>query len=72
MEREGASRRRRRLINYVRFEPVDEEVVIAVAQAEDLAQQVRVDRVGRRAGEQRALEQDEQGANVVFRIQPAK
>ena len=50
----------------IRFEPVDKEMMIAVAQAEYLAQQVRVNRISRRAAEQRTLEQNEKGPNVVL------
>jgi hypothetical protein len=55
----------------IRFEPVDKEVVIAVAEAEDLAQQVWVNRVSRRAAKQRTLEQNEKSPDVVLWIQPA-
>lgn len=51
---------------YIRFEPVDKEMMIAVAQAEYLAQQVRVNRVSRRTAKQRTLEQNEKGPNVVL------
>ena len=55
----------------IRFEPVDKEMMLAVAQAEYLAQQVRVNGISRRAAEQRTLEQNEKGPNVVLWVQPA-
>lgn len=58
------------LLEDLRLEPADEQVVIAVAQAQYLAQQVRIDRVGRRTGEERAQKQHEHGTNVVLRMKP--
>lgn len=46
-------------------------MMVAVAQTENLTQQVRIDGIRRRTGEERTLEQDKQGPDIVLGMQSA-
>lgn len=58
------------MTDMIRFKPVDKEVMIRVAQAQDLPEKMGVDGIGPGAREEGALQQDEQGSNVIFGVQP--